>query len=98
MAKLPQQLTLDQTQNQWAAILDPIASNPIAKGLILKNISLSAGANVINHRLGRKLQGWYPTRVRAAATFFDTQDTNQTPQLTLNLTASAPVVIDLAVF
>jgi len=44
------------------------------------------------------LTGWNPTRIRASATIFDTQDSNQTPQLTLNLVASANVVVDLLVF
>jgi hypothetical protein len=44
------------------------------------------------------LNGWIPTRVRSAATFYDTQDSNPTPDLTLVLYASAACTIDLAVF
>lgn len=95
---LPQRLPLDQMQVQWAQQLNPIIANPILNNVILKNVSLVSGTNVINHKLGRPLQGWKTTRVRASATFYDTQDTNQTPQLTLVLVASAPVVIDLEVF
>jgi len=95
---LPQKLTLPLMQTQWAQQLDPIISNPTVNNLVLKNISLVSGTNVINHRLGRVLQGWKPTRIRAAATFYDLQDSNQTPQLTLVLVASAPAVIDLEVF
>lgn len=96
---LPQGLTLSQTQNTWATQLDPLLNNPLSKAIVLKNISLTMGANIINHNLGRKLQGWYPVRIRsAAAAFYDTQDTNTMPHLTLNLTSSADVVIDLVVF
>lgn len=95
---LPQRLSLTQMQNTWATQLDPIIANPTVNNLILKNIALVTGTNVINHRLGRVLQGWKPTRIRASATMYDTQDTNQTPQLTLVLVASAPVVVDLEVF
>ena len=98
MAKLPQQVNLQMMQNTWATKIEPVISNPLVNGVILENVSLTAGANVINHKLGRKLQGWYPVRIRSAATFYDTQDSNQTPQLTLNLTSSANVIIDLAVF
>lgn len=97
-AKLPQQLPLDRMSNQWAALIDPIIKNPTVNTLVLQNISLAIGSNVINHKLGRKLQGWYCSRIRAASTIYDTQDSNQTPQLTLNLTASAAVVVDLVVF
>jgi len=95
---LPQKLDLPKMQTTWAQQLDPIIANPTVNNLVLKNISLVSGTNVINHKLGRVLQGWKPTRIRASATFYDKQDSNQTPQLTLVLVASAPVVIDLEVF
>lgn len=95
---LAQKLSLDLMQTQWAQELNPIIANPTINNAILKNVSLVAGVNVINHRLGRNLQGWKPTRIRASATFYDQQDTNQTPQLTLILIASADVIIDLEVF
>lgn len=95
---LPQGLNLAQTQNTWATSLDPLLNFAPNKGLLLPNISLTTGANVVSHKLGRKLQGWIPVRVRASATLYDTQDSNQMPQLTLNLTASANVVVDLWVF
>lgn len=95
---LAQRLPLEQMAVNWAQELNPIISNPLNSQLILKNISLVAGTNVINHKLGRTLQGWNPTRIRSAATFYDQQDTNLTPQLTLVLVASADCSIDLAVF
>ena len=95
---LPKRLTWDMAQDRWSAILDPVVAQPFNQGIILKSVSLAAGANVVNHKLGRTLQGWIPTRVRASATIYDTQDSNQTPQTTLNLTSSAAVVVDLLVF
>ncbi len=96
--KLPQGLPQVQQENTWATIIEPFLNNPPNNSLILPNISLTAGSNVINHRLGRKLSGWKTTRVRANVTLYDTQDDNQTPQLTLVLVASAPAVIDVEVF
>jgi len=95
---LPRKLSWDMAQDRWATIIEPVVAQPFNQGLILKNVSLVAGANVVNHKLGRNLTGWNPTRIRASATIFDTQDSNQTPQLTLNLVASANVVVDLLVF
>lgn len=85
-------------QTSWAASLNPLLKSAVLQGVLLKNVNLAAGANVVNHRLGRKLQGWMLTRIRSAATTYDTQDSNQTPELTLNLTSSAAVVVDLYVF
>jgi len=95
---LPQRLSLEMLQTAWAQQLNPIIANPTVNNSILKNVALTAGVNVINHKLGRNLQGWNPTRVRAAVTLYDQQDSNQTPQLTLILVASADAVIDLVVF
>lgn len=92
----------DQTsmimQNNWARQLNPLLANPANQSIILKNQILVAGTNVINHKLGQKLQGWNIVRKRADASIYDTQDTNQTPQLTLLLVSNNPVVVDIEVF
>lgn len=85
-------------QNQWSSQLNPILRNALNQGLLLQNVQLVNGANVINHKLGRNLVGWFITRQRSAATLYDTQDTNQMPNLTLNLTSSAMVSVDIYVF
>jgi len=96
--KLPQRLPLDQMQVNWASIIEPVISNPANNSIILPNVTLAVGTNIISHRLGTKLAGWKTTRVRAATTIYDIQDQNSTPQLTLLLVASAPAVVDLEVF
>ena len=98
MSILPLQLSWDKASTRWSSILNPVINNPLATPTILSNVSLAAGKNVINHKLGAALRGWIPTRVRASATFYDGQDANQTPQLTLVLYASAAVTIDLMVW
>lgn len=96
--ELPKGLTLPLMQTKWASILNPVIANPSANSLILPNISLISGSNVVNHSLGRKLTGWRLVRVRAAVTIYDTQDSNPMPSLTLLLTSNAPVMVDLEVF
>lgn len=99
MTLLPQQLTYAQLQTKWASIINPLLKNPATSPLLLKNIVLTTGANSVNHKLGQNLQGWYPVRFHGNfAQLFDTQDTNQTPDLTLNLNASTGVTVDLLVF
>ena len=98
MQLLPQMQTIAQLSTKWAAIINPIIKNPSNNRNILKNVKLIAGTNVINHGLGAPLQGWNPIRIRAAATFYDQQDQNQMPDLTLVLVSSADVTIDLEVF
>lgn len=90
--------SLNMMQNRWAAIINPVLTNPVVAGSLLRNVALVVGANVINHKLGRNLQGWFFTRIRAAAQVYDTQDVNTMQNLTLNLTSDANVVVDIYVF
>lgn len=90
---------VNQLQNNIKQILDPISSNPLNSGRILKSQSLASGSNVINHGLGRALQGWFLTRQRdVVSAIYDTQDNNPNPNQSLLLTASAPIVVDIYVF
>ena len=89
---------LSLMQGSWDSQLNPMLANPSLKCIILKNVELVSGSNVVNHLLGRKLQGWRIVRQRAAASIHDNQDNNQSPALTLLLISSAPVSVDLEVF
>jgi hypothetical protein len=89
-------LTLLQTN--WAQQLNPVIQLPINKGLILKNVFLKSGVNTFPHLLGRILQGWFVIRQRGSATFYDEQDSNLYPMLSLVLNSSSDVNIDLFVF
>ena len=87
-----------QLQTRWAAIINPYLSEAFLNGQLLTKVALVTGSNTISHKLGRPLQGWVPVRIRASATFYDTQDTNTTPEITLQLHSSANVTVDLYVF
>lgn len=96
---LPQKLSLDLMQTQWAQQINPVLANPLSSTLILKNVSLTPGDNSVNHLLGQKLQGWFIVRMHGNfSQIYDTQDQNQIPNLTLQLNSSAAVIIDLVVY
>lgn len=92
--KLPWELA----NPKWAAALNPVIGNPLMSGNRLTNISVASGANVINHKLGRTLQGYLVVLNSASVTFYDSQASNQTPELTLILNASGTATISLYVF
>lgn len=89
---------LRNLQDRWATVLDPIVDGPLSKVLILPNLSLKAGKNEISHRLGRRLQGWFVTRQKSTAAFYDDQDKNPHQDLTLIIYSTQNVVVNLAVF
>jgi hypothetical protein len=82
-------------ETQWKSQLDPVIANPTTNPLILKNISVTSGSNVINHKLGRTQQGWFIVDINAPVTLYRSQPFND---LTLTLTSSGSAVISLAVF
>lgn len=96
-AKLPQKLPMDQMQTRWASQLNPVLSNLLIQGQLLKNQVLANGPNQINHELGRAPQGWFivspqgPARVSQAAY-------QVSPALILTLNSDAIVVTDIWVF
>lgn len=94
---LPKQLSWDMAQTQWAQQLDPVVSNPLVQGRLLTT-SLVNGTTIVNHKLGRKLQGWFIVGINGIASIYDNQATNQTPQLTLSLTSNAAVSCSIWVF
>lgn len=87
------QLTLWQTR--WKSQLDVLLSNVLTGGVLLTNVSLVAGNNVINHTLGRMQRGWFVVDQTGASAVFRAQPFNTT---TLTLSASAPVTISLWCF
>jgi len=98
MVKLPQQLTLQMMQNRWATLIEPLINASIVDGNLLPNITLTIGNNSINHQLGRKLKGWIIVGINGIAEIYDTQATNQMPDLTINLTSDSNVSVSLWVF
>lgn len=102
MATLPQFQSTDKDfqlmQNSWASKINPVISNPANNSNLLTGIELVIGSNLINHRLGRKLQGWIVVGINGAAQIYDQQADNRSPQLTLILVSDADVTVNLEVF
>ncbi len=92
---LPLNLPLPMMQTKWKAQLDPLLLNPLNEVLILDNVSLKSGVNVINHLLGRTQQGWFFVDKQAAGDVYRTAPFND---LTLTLTASANITVSIGVF
>ncbi len=89
---------LNLLQTKWSSQINPVINNPPNKSIILENVILISGTTVVNHKLGRKLQGWTIIRQRSGASIYDDQDHNQMPDLTLVLVSDASVVVNIEVF
>lgn len=95
MSQLPLRLAPEQQSQQWKSLLDPVLANPLNNILILPNIRLIAGTNVINHLLQRNQQGWIITDIQGAAQIYRSEPFNN---LTLTLVSDAPVTCNIGVY
>lgn len=82
-------------ETKWKSILDPVIANNLNNVSILTEVSLINGVTVINHRLGKLLQGWFLLDINGAATIYRSAPFSTT---TLTLTSNAAVVVDVGVF
>lgn len=85
---------LDQLQTRWKQDLDPVVDNDLLKGRIMRNVALQSGANQLEHRLGRPLQGWFIIDLNANVSLFSPSHDS----LFLNITASGPATASFYIF
>jgi len=93
----------EQDKVAIAEVLGQISENPFLRGVVLKEVVLEVGDNIITHGLGRVLQGWWVLRRTGeistnSETEFDKQNDNPSPQNTLVLEANTVRTVDLYVF
>jgi len=79
----------------WASTLNPLVANPMNSASILKDIALISGITIINHQLGRMMQGWFLTDINGSSTIYRSAPMNSS---TLTLTSSAIVTVNIGVF
>lgn len=82
-------------QTKWKSILDPLLKNPLVDGLLLNGLDITSGTTVINHRLGRKMQGWFVVDTDAGTDIYRSAPFNDK---TLTLTSGTACVVSLWVF
>lgn len=93
---LSPKLSWELANPKWAATINPVLANPIVNGNLIENFHVGSGNNVINHSLGRKIQGYQVVRNSANVTFYDAESSQ--PSLTFILIASGAATISLYVF
>lgn len=86
-----------KVQENVSQALQPLINSALSNGVLLKSVVIDGDTDV-NHKLGRAPQGWIIVRKRANVDVWDKQDTNLKPKLTLLLTSSAAVTIDLWIY
>ena len=87
---------LYQNVSQFA---NQFTTRPFLDGLLLKDLTLTAGSNnPVNHKLGRKLQGWVIVNKTAETDVWAPTSLQTRPDKTLVLSCTANVTISLYLF
>ena len=90
---------INRVQDHLTKTLDPLVASPLNGAVLVKNVVLKSGVNVVPHNLGRRPNGWSLARLRAALTVFDQLDTQtEDPTKVIRLNASAGGTVDILLF
>lgn len=90
---------LSRFQDNVATALKPALAQEDAGASVATMVRLTAGVtNPVAHGLGRVLRGWQLAGLNADARVWDSQSTNPTPELTLDLHCSATCIVALRVW
>lgn len=96
MTQLSTKLPWELAQTKWPAALNPILALAMLQGNQLNNIALTASTPlVINHFLGKMMQGWFITDITANTAIWRTAPFNS---LNITLESSVNVTISLWVY
>jgi hypothetical protein len=89
---------LNLIQDAIVDAVNPLLVLPLSNSIYLQGIVLASGNNLINHGLGRELQGYIVTKKDADQSIYDNQQGNNLPDKTLLLVAGGACKVDLIVF
>ena len=91
---------LTRLQDNVDRVLNPLVGLPLIQGQLLTGVALqSAVTTNVQHKLGRRLQGWCVADINANATVWrDAAATNPSPNAILQLKCSADCTVSLWVF
>lgn len=92
---LSNKLAWEKANPLWASSLNPVLANPLNNISVLTNISFRVGVNILDHGLGRMMNGWFVIDPQGSGTLFRSQPLNK---LTLTLTSDADFVSSIGVF
>jgi len=86
-------------QANVARVLDDITSKVFIDGFLLESVSIGTSETLIEHKLNRKVRGWYIVRKNGLGDIYDNID-NTTSDLTryLPLISSVALVASIVIF
>ncbi|HEY1646032.1 MAG TPA: hypothetical protein VGF75_06775 [Candidatus Saccharimonadales bacterium] len=79
----------------WAQVLNPFINGPLNNIQIISNYQFLMGTNIISHKLGRLMIGWFLIDPQGVTSVYRSAPLNS---LTITLTSSADFTSSIGVF
>ena len=89
---------LSKVQDAVATSLNSLTTVPFLDGVLLTGVAVATTDTLVSHTLGRNYIGYLVCQSNAAGSVFVSPTANPSPQLYINLQASAPATLTLWVF
>lgn len=89
---------VQQLQANIEQAIAPVIKSPILNGVLLTNVSIVFGDNKIEHKLGRKMIGYFVIARAAGVTLFDSVNGGTDLDKFLTLNSSGTTTISLWIF
>jgi len=94
--------SIEGVQDSLENTLRSVEACPLLDGHLLEDVELANGLTDVDHKLGRKLKGWFLTRTRtlAGGDICDKQSQHKQEEqiLRLSSTYAATITVDIWVF
>lgn len=85
-------------QSHIKTTLNPLLELPISDGILIKNLTINTSDTLIDHKLGRKPEGFLITRLRTNAVIYESATSNDEDNRMIILIASATATADIYFF
>lgn len=82
-------------QTRWKSIIDPLLANLLNNSILLEDITVVTGDNLINHKLGRVPVGFITVNSNTLVSFYRSAPFNS---VNMVLNASSGGIVSLVVF
>jgi hypothetical protein len=85
-------------QSHIRTTLNPLLELPISDGVLQTDLSIATTDTLIDHKLGRQYEGFIITRLKSNSVIYESSSTNDIPDRTIILKASATATADIYFF
>lgn len=85
-------------QSHLKTVLNPLLELPISDGVLIKDLTINTADTLIEHKLGRRPEGFLITRLKSNSVIYESATANNEATRLIILIASATATADIYFF